>query len=203
MEVKTLVLGPMGNCTYIVRQKSEAVVIDPSWDMNEIEKNLNGLKVAAVFFTHGHFDHVKDVEPFLRKLSVKAFIEENDVVLSGLPRDILQPFEGDSKIKAGGFDMEILHTPGHSEGSVCIKIGNNLFTGDTLFPGACGRVDLPHSNPRKMRHSLYRLSSLQEDTNVYSGHGYGDNGEADTTIGKEKESNIYMRNAVKDYKKGA
>ncbi|MGB2578814.1 glyoxylase-like metal-dependent hydrolase (beta-lactamase superfamily II) [Elusimicrobium simillimum] len=198
MIVKTLVLGPMGNCTYIIEQNGNAVLVDPSWDMEEIEMHLKGLHLSAIFFTHGHFDHVKDVAPFLRSYDIKAYIEQNDVQVSQLPLDILQPFTGDKNLQIDGFDIEVLSTPGHSEGSVCVKIGGNLFTGDTLFPGACGRVDLPHSNPRKMRQSLYRLSQLPPETKIYAGHGYGEDGGSTSIIGYEREHNIYMVNSIRD-----
>ncbi|WP_424245993.1 glyoxylase-like metal-dependent hydrolase (beta-lactamase superfamily II) [Elusimicrobium posterum] len=198
MKVETLVLGPMGNCTYIISDNGNAVVIDPSWDMPVINEHLKDLKLSAVFFTHGHFDHVKDVEPFLKAHNIKAFIEVNDLPVSRLSTDIVQTFEGEQKMNIDGFDIEILHTPGHSEGSVCIKIGNNLFTGDTLFPGACGRVDLPNSNARKMRQSLYRLSQLPLEIKIYAGHGYGPNDSSTSTIGRERETNIYMLNSIRD-----
>jgi len=201
MKIETLVLGPMGNCTYLISQNGSAILVDPSWDMAEIERALGGEKLAAVFFTHGHFDHLKDVEPFLRARKIKAYIEENDVAMSGLPPGVLQPFSGDKQLKINGLDIEILHTPGHSAGGVCIKIGGDLFTGDTLFPGACGRVDLPASNPRQMRASLYRLSQLPGGTQIHAGHGYGEGGASTSTIEQERKSNVYMQNAIRDYSK--
>jgi len=193
MKIKTLVLGPMDNAVYIVEKNGSAILIDPSWDMAEVENNLSGLKLEALFFTHGHFDHMTDVEPFLRAHKIKAFIEEGDVKMSKLPSDVLAPFQGSQNMKLGPFDIEIIHTPGHSAGSVCIKIGNDLFTGDTLFPGACGRVDLPGANPRQMRESLYKLSLLPPETKVYAGHG-----DEASTIGRERECNHYMQSSVRD-----
>jgi glyoxylase-like metal-dependent hydrolase (beta-lactamase superfamily II) len=201
MKIQTLVLGPMGNCTYIISQNGNAVLIDPSWDMEEIELRLTGLKLSAVFFTHGHFDHVKDVEPFLKRRGIKAYIEENDVSLSGLAPKVLQAFKSSKKIAVDGFDVEIIHTPGHSAGSACVKIGDKLFTGDTLFPGACGRVDLPGSNPREMRQSLYLLSQLPPEIKIYAGHGYGADGGSSSTIGSEREHNRFMEKAIKDLSK--
>jgi glyoxylase-like metal-dependent hydrolase (beta-lactamase superfamily II) len=201
MKIETLVLGPMGNCTYLISQNNFALLVDPSWDMEEIERALRGQNLSAVFFTHGHFDHLKDVEPFLRRHNIKAYIEENDAQMSALPPDALQTFTGDKKLKIHGFDIEILHTPGHSAGGVCIKIGGNLFTGDTLFPGACGRVDLPTSNPRAMRASLYRLSQLPGETKIYAGHGYGLKNSSVSTIEYERARNIYVQRAVNDYSK--
>lgn len=92
--------------------------------------------------------------------------------------------------------MHIIPTPGHTAGGVCIQIGHAVFTGDTLFPGACGRVDLPSSNPRDMRKSLLTLSKLPDDTQIFAGHSYG--GKASSFISYERLHNPFMRNAIKD-----
>lgn len=197
MNVEALTLGPMENCTYLVTEGDNAILIDPAWDMNFIEHKLQNFQLAGVFFTHGHFDHVKDSASLLRKYG-PAYIEENDAVLSGLPAELLYTYKGGQTIQAGPFSVQIIHTPGHTEGGVCLQIGNALFTGDTLFPGACGRVDLPTSDPRKMRASLLKLAKLPEDLQIYSGHNYG--GKCSSTIGYERINNPFMRNALKDEK---
>ena len=109
---------------------------------------------------------------------------------------MLAPYEGAQNLQIGPFEVEIIPTPGHTAGGVCIKIGNAVFTGDTLFPGACGRVDLPSSNPREMRKSLLKLSQLPEDTQIFAGHSYG--GKCSSTIGYERLKNPFMRNAIRD-----
>ncbi len=200
MNIDVLELGPMANCTYLVSQGQDALLIDPAWDINYIEHTLKtkGLNLLAVFFTHGHFDHVKESEPLLRAHGLKAYIEQNDVLLSGLPEEVLQPYSGAQDIKAGPFSVHIIPTPGHTAGGVCLQIGDALFTGDTLFPGACGRVDLPSSDPRAMRKSLLTLSKLPPDTRVFAGHSYG--GKCSSNIGYERVTNPFMRNAIKDEK---
>jgi len=199
MKIDTITVGPMGNCAYVISQNGFAILVDPAWDFDEIERALRGQNLAAVFFTHGHFDHVKDAELFLRAHKMKAYIEESDAALSGLPDDVIQTFSGDKKLKIENFDIEILHTPGHTAGCVCVKTGENIFTGDTLFPGACGRVDFPGSNPRQMRESLYRLSQLPGKTKIYAGHAYG--GGSTSTIEYERARNRFMQNAIRDYAK--
>ncbi len=200
MNIDVLELGPMANCTYLVSQGQDALLIDPAWDMNYIEHTLKtkGLHLLAVFFTHGHFDHVKESEQLLRAHGLKAYIEQNDVLLSGLPEEVLQPYSGAQDIKAGPFSVHIIPTPGHTAGGVCLQIGDALFTGDTLFPGACGRVDLPSSDPRAMRKSLLILSKLPPDTRVFAGHSYG--GKCSSNIGYERVTNPFMRSAIKDEK---
>ena len=190
----------MGNCTYLVSQDEQALLIDPAWEMDFIEQTLAQKKVTllAVLFTHGHFDHVKNSEALLRAHQLKAYIEEKDVLLSGLPADVLQPYSGEQNLNIGPFAVHIIPTPGHTSGGVCLQIAEALFTGDTLFPGACGRVDLPSSNARDMRKSLLTLSKLPEDTRVFAGHSYG--GSSQSTIGQERAHNPFMKNAIKDEK---
>ncbi len=200
MNIEVLELGPMANCTYLLTQGHDALLIDPAWDMNYIEHTLKtkGADLRAVFFTHGHFDHVKESEQLLRAHGLKAYIEKNDVLLSGLPEDVLQPYDGAQDIKIGPFAIHIIPTPGHTAGGVCLQIADAVFTGDTLFPGACGRVDLPSSDPRAMRKSLLTLSKLPEDTRVFAGHSYG--GKCSSNIGYERATNPFMRSAIKDEK---
>ena len=200
MHIDVLELGPMANCTYLVNQGTDALLIDPAWDMACIEKALTDKKLTllAVLFTHGHFDHVKDCEPFLRAHHLRAYLEKNDVLLSGLPADVLQPFTGEQNLQIGPFALHIIPTPGHTAGGVCIQIEDAIFTGDTLFPGACGRVDLPSSDPRAMRKSLLLLSKLPADTRIFAGHSYG--GQCSSYIGQERTHNPFMRGAIKDEK---
>jgi len=198
MNIEVLELGPMANCTYLVSEANNALLIDPGWDMPYIEHTLTQkkLKLLGVLFTHGHFDHVKDCEPLLRAHHLQAYLEEKDVALSGLPQEVLHTYCGEQQIQMGPFAIYILPTPGHTAGSVCIQIGNDLFTGDTLFPGACGRVDLPSSDPRAMRKSLLMLSKLPADTRIFAGHSYG--GRCSSTIEEERLRNPFIKSAIKD-----
>ena len=176
MHIDAINLGPMDNCTYLVSEGSDALLID--------------------FFPHGHFDHVKFAQQLLENHHLKAYIEKNDVILCGIDPHMLNAYTGAQQLHIGPFEVEIIPTPGHTAGGVCIKIGNAVFTGDTLFPGACGRVDLPSSNPRDMRKSLLKLSELPEDTQIFAGHSYG--GKCSSTIGYERLKNPFMRNAIRD-----
>ena len=200
MQIDVLELGPMANCTYLVSQGKDALLIDPAWDMQAIEQTLQEKQISlqAVFFTHGHFDHVKNCEPFLRAHGLRAYIEQKDVLLSGLPAEVLQPYSGEQHLSIGPFPVHIIPTPGHTAGGVCIQIEDTVFTGDTLFPGACGRVDLPSSDARQMRKSLLLLSKLPEDTRIFAGHSYG--GKCSSYIGAERLHNPFMRSAIKDEK---
>lgn len=197
MQIDVLELGPMANCTYLISEQTDALLIDPAWDMNFIEHTLaqKNLTLRGVLFTHGHFDHVKFAQALLEKTGLKGYLEEKDVALSGIEPQFLHTYSGAQQFQIGPFAVKIIPTPGHTAGSVCIQIGNALFTGDTLFPGACGRVDLPTSNPRDMRESLVKLSRYPDDTQIFAGHSYG--GKCSSTIGYEKTTNPFMRNALR------
>lgn len=198
MNIDTINLGPMDNCTYLVSEGKDALLIDPAWDMNFIQHRLDSanLRLLAVLFTHGHFDHVKFAQELLKAHHLKAYIEENDANLTGISPEYLHTYSGEQNLQIGPFAVHIIPTPGHTAGGVCIQIGHAVFTGDTLFPGACGRVDLPSSNPRDMRKSLLTLSKLPDDTQIFAGHSYG--GKTSSFISYERLHNPFMRNAIKD-----
>jgi len=200
MQIDVLELGPMANCTYLISQEGQALLIDPGWDMNFIEHTLQEkhLTLVGVLFTHGHFDHVKDCEPLLRAHNLRAYLERQDLALSGLPEDVLHLYDGAQQFQIGPFTVDIIPTPGHTAGGVCIQLEDALFTGDTLFPGACGRVDLPSSDPRQMRKSLFTLSQLPEEVRIFAGHSYG--GKCSSYIGYERVHNPFMHSAIKDSK---
>ena len=200
INIDVLNLGPMDNCTYLITRGQDTLLIDPAWDPRFIIHTIESrqLNLCGVLFTHGHFDHVKLSQTLLTHFHLKAYLEENDVALSGLPADVLHTYRGDQTLKIGPFTVQILATPGHTAGGVCILIEDALFTGDTLFPGACGRVDLPSSNPRDMLASLRRIAGLPGDTRIFAGHSYS--GRCSSTVADEKLHNPYMRNALRTEK---
>ena len=197
INIEVINLGPMDNCTYLVTQGTEALLIDPAWDMNFLIHTIQTRKLhlCGVLFTHGHFDHVKFSQELLIHFKLRAYLEQNDAALSGLPTELLHTYQADQHLQIGPFDTHILATPGHTAGCVCIQLEDVLFTGDTLFPGACGRVDLPTSDPRAMLASLRRIASLPPDTRIFAGHSYG--GRCSSTIAEEKLKNPFMRNALR------
>ncbi len=198
MEIITLQLGQMGNCTYIVHKNGQGLIIDPSWQINDIYKTLEENKISpkAVLFTHGHYDHLTDAQDLLEKYKIKGYIGKEDIKLSELPENLLVALEGDTTLTLADMEIDFIHTPGHTKGSYCIKIGNNLFSGDTLFTGSIGRTDLPGGNTREMQKSLVCLSKLPPDTEVYCGHAYGPSFK--TTIKEELENNSFMKIATRE-----
>ena len=197
MKIHTLLLGPMLNCTHIIEKDGFAVLIDPSWEMEEIYNFLdkNSLKPIAVFFTHAHQDHMTNAEELLRKYNLKGYLEERDEPFCTLSKDLLDLYRAPKIFNIAGLKIEVLLTPGHTRGSVCLRIGNALFTGDTLFINSVGRTDLPGANPENLVKSLVMLAALPQETEIYTGHSYGRDSGFKSTIAQELASNPYLKMA--------
>ncbi|NWG37288.1 MBL fold metallo-hydrolase [Nitrososphaera sp.] len=191
MKILQIPVGQMSNFTYIVadEETDEAAVIDPSWDLEEIFDALkkNGWKAKYVINTHSHFDHVLGNEQVAKVTGAKIVQHE----ASQLENHITVK-DGDV-ITVGSIKLRVVHTPGHSKDSMCLVLdGQLVFTGDTLFVGNCGRVDLPGSDPKEMYKSLFeKVGRLDEKLVVYPGHDYGST--ATSTIGHEKKFNYVLQ----------
>lgn len=191
MNIKTLVVGPIGTNCYIVsdNNSSSAFIIDAGANPDRIFSAIeqSGLDVKDILTTHGHFDHVTAVKEIREKLKAPFLIHSEDVFMlapSLLPDGLLD--EG-LILTAGGLSLKVIHTPGHSPGCICLYSEKDgiLFSGDTLFYADHGRCDLPGSSYKKMIKSLSKLFELPENTVVYPGHG------KKTTIGDEKKRGLF------------
>ncbi len=191
MKLLQISVGQMANFCYIIadEETDEAGVIDPSWDLEKIFDALkrNGWTAKYVINTHSHFDHVLGNEQVAKVTGAKIIQHW----ASQLEKD-LTVSDGDA-IEIGGIKLRVVHTPGHSRDSICLILdGQLVFTGDTLFVGACGRVDLPGSDPREMYRSLLeKVRNFDEKLVVYSGHDYGPT--PTSTIGHEKRFNLVLQ----------
>jgi hydroxyacylglutathione hydrolase len=169
--------------------KREAAIIDPSWNLEKIFDALtkNKWKPRYVINTHSHFDHVLGNEQVAEITGAQIVQHKNSQLIKQVSVS-----EGDI-VKIGDIPIRILHTPGHSPDSICLMVdGYLVFTGDTLFVGNCGRVDLPGSNPKEMYTSLFeKVAKLDESLIVYPGHDYGSR--PTSTIGQEKRTNYVLR----------
>ena len=195
LKMKTLALGAYQTNTYLVWEENSptCVVIDPGYQPETIlseVKNL-GKEIAAILLTHGHFDHVGGVRELAAETGCPVYLNEAD--LSMPPQMTAGPLyytntygEGDF-LEAAGLSFKVLHTPGHTPGSICLTCENAMFSGDTLFWGSCGRTDLPGGSWATIRKSLLRLAELSGDYDVYPGHGDA------TTLSFERKMNPYMR----------
>ena len=192
MNVKTLTLGLYQTNTYIISNDTEAVVIDPGYEPDTILDELQGLTLKAILLTHGHFDHVGAVRELVAETGCYVYIHPAEAELPPMitagPLYFTHTYaEGDTICPIAGLELTVLHTPGHTPGSVCLIWGGRMFSGDTLFEGSCGRMDLPGGNHLQMHQSLGRLVSLQADYRIHPGHG------GSTTLAAEKRYNPYLQ----------
>jgi glyoxylase-like metal-dependent hydrolase (beta-lactamase superfamily II) len=190
MKVHQILVGSMQNFAYVVEDEdtSEGIIIDPSWDLDKIEEviNRNNLKIKYIVNTHHHFDHTLGNEAMANSTGAKIIQHEE----SDLQNDITVK-DGDV-INFGNSELRVLHTPGHSKDSICLIGDGKIFSGDTLFVGNCGRIDLPGGSAKDLYHSLFDiLYSLDDDLTLYSGHNYGP--AVISTIGREKNTNLVMQ----------
>jgi len=190
VKVHQIQVGNMQNFTYVVEDDdtNEGIVLDPSWDLDQIEQVItrNDLKIKYIVNTHHHFDHTLGNEALAKSIGVKIIQHE----ASELQNDITVK-DGDV-INFGNSELRVLHTPGHSKDSICLIGDGKIFSGDTLFVGNCGRIDLPGGSAKELYHSLFDvLYHLDENLTLYPGHNYGTS--ATSTIGKEKTTNLVMQ----------
>jgi len=188
--VHQIQVGNMQNFCYIVEDEdtSESIIIDPSWDLIELEMVIkeNNLKIKYIVNTHHHFDHTLGNETMVESTKAPIIQHEN----SELKHDITVK-DGDI-VEFGNSKLKVIHTPGHSKDSICLIGDGKIFSGDTLFVGNCGRIDLPGGSAKELYHSLFDvLYSLDDNLILYPGHNYG---HKDTsTIGQEKMTNMVMQ----------
>jgi hydroxyacylglutathione hydrolase len=193
--VLQIAVGQMANFTYIVadEENGEAAVIDPSWDLDKLIQTLkkNNWRAKYIINTHTHFDHVIGNEQMAELTGAKTVQHKN----SQLEKDIAVS-DGDT-IEIGSIRLRVLYTPGHSKDSICLILEDQfIFTGDTLFVGNCGRVDLLGSDAKEMYDSLFnRLAKLNENLILYPGHNYGPT--SISTIGHEKKTNFVLQSRSK------
>ena len=195
MKVYQIQVGNMQNFTYLVEDEdtSESILIDPSWDLIELELIIkkNNLKIKYIVNTHHHFDHTVGNEAMAKSTNAPIIQHEN----SELTHDITVK-DGDY-IEFGKSKLKIIHTPGHSKDSICLIGDGKIFSGDTLFVGNCGRVDLPGGSARELYHSLFDiLYSLDDNLIMYPGHNYGNT--ETSTLGQEKITNLIMQKRTQE-----
>jgi len=193
---KQMEIGPMGNYIYFVGDKNakQVAVVDPAWDSEWIlaEAAKDGVTICAILLTHGHEDHVNAVADLLEKIDVPVYLSEHEALFLTPECKNLTRTADHQRIAVGKIEIECLHTPGHTPGCQCYKVGHILITGDTLFIDGCGRTDLPGGDPQVMFHTLaHVIRKLPDDLVLYSGHGYGPN--AHDTLGNQKKTNPFLQ----------
>jgi len=186
MIIRQMEVGTMQNFVYLVadRRGGEAMAIDSGWETGPIVKAAKelGVKVKIVVATHSHFDHVSTLKELAGALGAKVVAHER----SPIDHDV--PVKGGDVLNVGENEVRVIYTPGHTPDSICLYDGESLFTGDTLFIGNCGRIDLPGGSAEEMFRSLHDvILKLPPSTTVYPGHDYGD--VPFRTLGEEARTN--------------
>ncbi len=205
MFFKAFTVGQMAVNCYLLgcEETKEAVVIDPGGDaqliMQELDKN--DLTLKAIINTHGHIDHIGANDELRAMTQAKLLIHEQDATMLEDPKKNLSIFIGGAvsqkpadkllkdkdTVEIGTIKLEVMHTPGHTLGGICLKLGNLLFSGDTLFAEGIGRADFPGGCHETLISSIRtKLMILSGEIKVYPGHG------PDTTIGYEKKNNPFL-----------
>lgn len=203
---KQIEMGPMQNFVYLIGSTAtrKIAVVDAAWEIDKILRfaAADDMEITHAFVTHTHPDHVggrfagveiEGVAELLSKCKAKVVVHkaEAEFLKALSPSDLIRAESGD-KIDVGGLEIRLLHTPGHTPGSQCFLVENRIVSGDTLFIGSCGRVDLPGSDPEQMYYSLtQKLKVLPDDTILFPGHNYSDTPRS--TIGEQKQSNPYLQ----------
>lgn len=190
MIVHQIPVGSMQNFTYVVEDEdtSDAIIIDPSWDLDEIMRTIqkNNLKIRYIVNTHHHFDHTIGNDT-MKTQTGAPIVQYKD---STIKHDI-EVSDGE-KIKFGNSELTVIHTPGHSKDSMCLVGDGKIFSGDTLFVGTCGRVDLPGGDAKELYHSLVDvLRKMDDNLLMYPGHNYGST--PTSTLGTQKKMNFVMQ----------
>jgi len=202
MKIQALQVGALGTNCYLLEDQGFAAVIDPGGDAQAIIRSLDDAQVTAILLTHGHDDHVGGVADLLARYpGAKLYIHKGDFgdldprlfpLARMVPESAVTFYDEGDTVSVGGLTVEVLHTPGHSEGSVTLRCGDLLFCGDTLFAGSCGRTDFQGGSTEKIMDSLRRLGQLEGNLRVLPGHM------GDSTLDQERQRNPYLRHALRN-----
>ena len=199
MKYKCITGGPISeNCYLLIDEKTnQAAVVDPGFLNDVLLNEIKKYTVQRILLTHGHFDHIWEADRLHEMLGVPVCAYETEAAFAADDKQngsllmmyesitckVHEAFKDGETFQIGEVPVTVLHTPGHRPGCLCFYAEEQgvLFSGDTLFCGAYGRLDLPEAQPERMRGSLERLFALPPETIVYPGHGEA------TTIGQEVE----------------
>ncbi len=203
MKLAQLPVGMLAtNCYLVADDAGRCAVIDPGSHTEKILKKAEeeGFTIEAILLTHGHFDHVMAAPGIQKATGAKLYIHKNDQPdlapeVAGHRGYLREPYvmprvdgnlEEGSEVKVGDLTFRVLHTPGHTLGSVCLLCGDLMFSGDTLFAGTCGRCDLAGGSLEQMFASLKKLALLEGDYKVLPGHMEA------STLETERQTNPYV-----------
>ncbi|MBR6738863.1 MAG: MBL fold metallo-hydrolase [Oscillospiraceae bacterium] len=196
-------VGQLGtNCFLLIDEETNcAALIDPGDNATQLAElvRANAVTLTHILLTHGHYDHTTAAPALAKEFpEAKVYIHEADADGTGIQErpmrgavENLHFYADGDTVKVGNLTLNVLHTPGHTPGSVVLTVEDVMFSGDTLFAGSCGRVDFPGGDAQAMLRSLKRLYQLEGDYTVLPGHMEG------STLRRERASNMYMKQAIR------
>ena len=202
MIFRQIPIGPMQNFVYLIAdgQSMEAAVIDAGWDIDRIIgiANKEKLKIKKIILTHYHYDHSQKADELADRTKADIYFHEDDwqFMNETIKNQKTIKLKNNDSINIGKLKFKVIHTPGHTPGSMCLLADDKLLTGDTLFVNAIGRTDLPGGDAVKLFESLQKLKKLGDDVEIYPGHDYG--ATKFSTIGNEKKNNPYFMCRTKE-----
>ncbi len=193
--IHALELGPMENFVYVISDHASgrAAVVDPAWEVSAILElaRRRGLRITDILLTHSHHDHINGIEELLQACDAQVHLLKEEAAFWGSYTDVSTAHRGGDRLTLGNTEIDVLHTPGHTPGSACYRVGDQLITGDTLFVFGCGRCDLRGGDPEQMFHTLRDLQrNLAKNTVILPGHNYAE--KSSSTLGEQIEGNPFM-----------
>lgn len=199
--IDSLELGPMENFIYLISDKKtqRAAVVDPAWDVPEI-LNLakdKGVTITDILLTHSHPDHINGIDEVLNKFDAQLHLSNAEAKFWG--ESLAHPtlHHGGDSIKVGDSEIKMLHTPGHTPGSVCYHLDDNLLTGDTMFVFGCGHCTLG-GEPNTLYDTLTKLKNMPGETRILPGHNYAE--KTTSTMHEQCEGNPFLHfNKAEDF----
>lgn len=193
--IETMELGPMENFIYLLvdRATGSAAVVDPAWDVPAIVAKAKQLGVAItdILLTHSHNDHINGIDDLLDHHDAQIHLLKTEAAFWG--NELAKPslHHGGDRIKLGDTEIQILHTPGHTPGSACYRVGDDMISGDTLFVFGCGRCDLRGGDPEQMHTTLKRFrDELPSSIVIHPGHHYA--AQKTATLAEQLQGNPFM-----------
>lgn len=194
--IHSMELGPMENFIYLIHdhQSNTAAIVDPAWEVEEMlaMADARDIKITDILLTHSHHDHINGLQKTLEHSDAQIHLLKPEARFWGAELSKPQLHHGGDAIKVGDTRIDILHTPGHTPGSACYHIGDDLIAGDTLFVFGCGRCDLAGGDPEEMFKTLTKIKTeLPESTILHPGHNYAPQAPT-STLDKQCQGNPFL-----------
>jgi len=194
-KIESMELGPMENFIYLIQdlKTNRAAVVDPAWDVPAILKRAEqlGVTITDILLTHSHHDHINGIEQILAKYDAQLHLSRAEAEFWGKHLDLPTLHHGGDRITLGETEIQMLHTPGHTPGSACYHLGDDLITGDTMFVYGCGRCDLSGGDPEVMYDTLNKIEhDLPGNTLILPGHNYSVT--SSTSLAEQQKGNPFM-----------